>query len=52
MIERYVSIWIICILRCRAATLVADTQQHSPKSVSRAPQPYAAVIASHMVARG
>ena len=35
-----------------AATLVADTQQHSPKSASMPPQPYAAAIASHMVGRG
>ena len=34
-----------------AATLVADTQQHSPKSAGMAPQPYAAAIASLMVAR-
>lgn len=31
------------------ATLVADTQQHSPKSANMAPQPYAAAMASLMV---
>jgi hypothetical protein len=35
-----------------AARFVADTQQHSPKSTSMAPQPYAAAIASLMVAHG
>jgi len=35
-----------------AATLVADTQQHSPKSASTAPQPYAVAMASLMVAHG
>ena len=36
----------------RVATFVADPQQHSPKSAGMAPQPYAAAMASHMVARG
>jgi hypothetical protein len=43
----------ICTLsNIRRREVVADPQQHSPKSASMALQPYAAAIASHMVARG
>jgi hypothetical protein len=38
--------------RHSVATFVADPQQHRLKSVSMAPQPYAAAMASHMVACG
>jgi hypothetical protein len=35
-----------------ASRFVADAQQHAAKSVSMAPQPYAAAMASHMVVCG
>jgi hypothetical protein len=38
--------------RHSVATFVANPQQHRPKSASMAPQPYAAAIASLMVAHG
>jgi hypothetical protein len=38
--------------RHSVATLVANPQQHRRKSARMAPQPYAAAMASHMIASG